>query len=136
MIMMIMMIMMKMVMMVMMVMMLMIVMIMIMMIMIILVAMKFNVMRTRRRRINVLSTVNTLFFILKLVLISYSQHNDKYHIGPSKETILEAIRSDRSIVRRLCAIYYSDFICFGYDLPQACRDMHEPRVGTCPLRSL
>ena len=42
---------------------------------------------------------------------------------PRAPALLRVINSDPSMQSLLCAVYYSDFVCLGYDLPAICKSI-------------
>eukprot|EP00008_Paramoeba_atlantica_P007817 CAMPEP_0201490142 /NCGR_PEP_ID=MMETSP0151_2-20130828/25211_1 /ASSEMBLY_ACC=CAM_ASM_000257 /TAXON_ID=200890 /ORGANISM="Paramoeba atlantica, Strain 621/1 / CCAP 1560/9" /LENGTH=437 /DNA_ID=CAMNT_0047875979 /DNA_START=30 /DNA_END=1343 /DNA_ORIENTATION=- len=69
----------------------------------------------------------------KCGLTNINRHDDADHVGPPKEDLLEMLNTNREMMRRVCAIYYADFVCFDYEPPAACKDMMNPQPGVCPL---
>jgi len=69
----------------------------------------------------------------KCWIVNWNQHNDIHHIGIPKSQVMDVVRSSPSLMRRMCAIYISDYICFDYPLPPECQHMLHPKLGVCPL---
>lgn len=46
--------------------------------------------------------------------------SDKPGGVPSESEMLEILEKDDNLMRRVCIIYAQDFICLGYDVPDAC----------------
>lgn len=42
---------------------------------------------------------------------------------PSEGEMLSILEDQPELMRRLCLIYAQDFVCFGYDVPDACADL-------------
>lgn len=42
---------------------------------------------------------------------------------PSSEDMLRILEGDENLIQQLCLVYAQDFICFDYDLPDACKGM-------------
>jgi hypothetical protein len=66
-------------------------------------------------------------------LVNINRHDDAQHVGPPKEDLTQILLSNRNLLRRFCAIYIADFVCFDYELPEGCRDMLHPEPRVCPL---
>ena len=54
---------------------------------------------------------------------SNSQRHTKWknETGFEREYFRVLLTGDASLMRRVCAIYIQDFICFGYELPDECK---------------
>mmetsp|Transcript_21673 Transcript_21673/g.33687 ORF Transcript_21673/g.33687 Transcript_21673/m.33687 type:complete len:266 (-) Transcript_21673:205-1002(-) len=66
-------------------------------------------------------------------LTNINRHDDKAHIGPPKEEIMALIKKDPRVLKRICAVYFTDFVCFDYELPDVCASMVHAVPGECPM---
>lgn len=52
-----------------------------------------------------------------------NEADDKPGGVPSEGELLEVLKHNDDLMKEVCYIYAQDFICFDYDLPEACKDM-------------
>ena len=53
---------------------------------------------------------------------------------PKSSTLLKVLDSEPDLMRLLCRVYAQDFVCFGYDIPPACRDLF-PSIASTPSKA-
>lgn len=52
-----------------------------------------------------------------------SKAEDKPKGVPESKDILRVLEENDELMRELCYVYAQDFICFNYELPDACKGL-------------